>query len=74
MYLQHGVKLNQTLRNIVNGNMLSQLKRTPTMGENMLDLIFITIPDQITITDTVSGMSDNEAMMVEIGVYITLFT
>ena len=60
------MKLNQTLLDTANDNMLSQLQRTPTRGDKVLDLVFTTTPDQITNIDTVSGMSDHDAVTVQL--------
>ena len=63
---QYGVKLNQTLLDTANDNMLSQLQHTPTRGDNVLDIVFTTIPDQITNIDTVPGISDHDAVTVQL--------
>ena len=63
---QYGMRLNQTLMDLANDNMLSQMQHSPSRGDNILDLIFTTIPDQIRKVETVPGMSDHDAVAVEL--------
>ncbi|XP_072028193.1 uncharacterized protein [Amphiura filiformis] len=63
---QYGRHLNQTMINLANDNMLSQVQRIPTRGENILDLVFTTIPDQIRKVETAPGMSDHDAVAVQL--------
>jgi hypothetical protein len=67
---QYGKKLNQTLLDLVNDNMLAQKQHKPTRGENILDLCFTTIPDQIKNIDTVPGMSDHDAVTVDLDIAV----
>ena len=63
---QYGKKLNQTLLDLANDNMLTQVQHEPTQGENILDLVFTTIPDQVKKVNAVSGMADHDAVSAEL--------
>ena len=39
---QYGIPVNQTLIDLANDNMLSQLQHIPSRGDNILDLVFTT--------------------------------
>ena len=49
-----------------NDNMLSQLQRLPTRGDNILDLVYTTLPDQVQSIETVPGISDHDAVTVHL--------
>ena len=46
--------------------MLCQMQRNTTRGDNILDLVFTTIPDQIKNIDIAPGMADHDAVSVEL--------
>ena len=58
--------LNQTLLDLANDNMLTQVQHEPTRGENILDLVFTTIPDQVKKVNAVPGMADHDAVSAEL--------
>ena len=63
---RYGKHLNQTMLDLANDNMLSQMQHLPTRGDSVLDLVFTTIPDQIIKTDTTPGMADHDAVTVQL--------
>ena len=63
---QYGKELNQTLLDLVNDNMLSQMQHAPIRGDNILDLCFTTLPDQIKRVEVVPGISDHEAVTIHL--------
>ena len=63
---QYGKFINQTLLDMGNDNMLSQLQRIPTRGDNILDLVYTTLPDQVQSIETVPGISDHDAVTVHL--------
>ncbi|XP_072042992.1 uncharacterized protein [Amphiura filiformis] len=63
---QYGKRLNQTLIDLANDNMLVQMQHIPTRGENILDLVFTNIPDQLRKVETVPGISDHDAVIVQL--------
>ena len=46
--------------------MLTQTQHKQTWGDNVLDLCFTTIPDQIKEVDVVPGISDHDAVIIEL--------
>ena len=42
--------------------MLAQMQHEPSIGDNILDLVFTTIPDQVKNVNTVPGMADHDAV------------
>ena len=63
---QYGKFINQTLLDMGNDNMLSQLQHLPTRGDNILDLVYTTLPDQVQSIETVPGISDHDAVTVHL--------
>ena len=65
---QYGLQPNLQLLELINTNVLIQMQLSPSRGDNILDLVLATLPDQITKVETVPGMSDHEAISVTLGI------
>jgi hypothetical protein len=46
--------------------MLTQVQHLPTRGENILDLCFTTLPDQVKKVNTAPGLGDHHAVVVDL--------
>ncbi|CAC5424176.1 unnamed protein product [Mytilus coruscus] len=69
---QYNLAVNETILNITNEHNLEQQNSTPTRGINILDLVFTTnknLKENITVE---SGISDHEAVIVDIKTRVKL--
>ncbi|CAG2215950.1 unnamed protein product [Mytilus edulis] len=69
---QYNLEVNETILNITNEHNLEQQNITPTRGNNILDLVFTTNNNLIESISVESGISDHEAVIVDIKTKVKL--
>ena len=69
---EYGYALNQCLVNIINDHDLTQVNKSPTRLNAMLDLVFTTNPDLVSEVRVETGMSDHDIIITEVNMKMKL--
>jgi hypothetical protein len=62
---RYGKEVNEKMMDIYQNNCLQQLVDLPTHGDNILDLIFTTVPDAISNINMVPGLSKHDVVLAD---------
>lgn len=67
---QYGYEANEAMLDRINQHSLSQFTDKPTRGNNILDLVLSIIPDSVSKTQVVEGISDQSVVITDLNLKV----
>ena len=67
---QYGYEANEAMLDLINQHSLSQFTDKPTRGNNILDLVLSIIPDSVSKTQVVEGISDQSVVITDLNLKV----